>query len=50
MSLHTTIANIRDDLTFYVGAASGSAQKALWELGEPNVMLLSQTKNNRPCA
>lgn len=39
---------MRDDFTFYYGAANGSAQKALRELGEPNVMISYQTRNNRP--
>lgn len=37
-----------DDFTFYFGAASGSARKALRELHEPNVMINYATKNNTP--
>lgn len=36
------------EFTFYFGAASGGAQKALRVLGEPNVMLSYATKNDRP--
>lgn len=36
------------DFNFFWGAASGSAQKALRQLEEPNVMLNYATKNNRP--
>jgi|APHM01.1.fsa_nt_gi hypothetical protein len=34
--------------TFYFGAASGSARKALRQLEEPNVMLNYATQNNQP--
>jgi queuine/archaeosine tRNA-ribosyltransferase len=37
-----------DLFTFYFGAASGSARKALRELNEPNVMINYATKNNTP--
>ncbi|MFC4987379.1 DUF7221 family queuine tRNA-ribosyltransferase-like protein [Saliphagus infecundisoli] len=48
MSVQTTTASTGDELTFFFGAAGGSAQKALRTLGESNVMLSYQTKNNRP--
>lgn len=48
MSVQTTTASTGDELTVFFGAAGGSAQKALRMLGESNVMLSYQTKNNRP--
>lgn len=36
------------EFTFYFGAASGSARKALRQLEEPNVMINYATQNNRP--
>lgn len=39
---------MRDDFTFFFGAASGSARKALQRLEEPNVMLSYATENNQP--
>jgi hypothetical protein len=36
------------DFTFFFGAASGSARKALQQLNEPNVMLSYATENNNP--
>lgn len=37
-----------DDFTFYYGAASGSARKAMQQLEEPNIMLSYATENNEP--
>lgn len=36
------------EFTFFFGAASGSARKALQQLEEPNVMLSYATENNNP--
>lgn len=43
-----TTKAIDDEVTFFFGAASGSARKALRELQEPNVMLNYASKMNTP--
>jgi hypothetical protein len=46
--IDSSVQGSQHDVTFFFGAASGSARKALQQLNEPNVMLSYATKNNTP--